>query len=61
MNKQDIIDEHFILTVHDLVNGTSINEIETIIKLYEEIEEYEICAGMYAALKIFKQVYDGYK
>ena len=36
-------------------------EIETIIKLYEEIEEYEICAGMYAALKIFKQVYDGYK
>lgn len=61
MKRRDIIDEHFILTVHDLVNGTDPKHIEAIIKFYEELEEYEICAGMDQALKIFKQSYNGSK
>jgi len=61
VEKNNIIDEHFILTVHDLINGASVEEIETVIKLYEQIEEYEVCAGMHAALQIFKQIYNGGK
>jgi len=61
VKRRDIIDEHFILTVHDLVNGTDPKHIEAIIEFYEELEEYEICAGMDQALKIFKQSYNGSK
>lgn len=61
MKRKDIIDEHFILTIHDLVNGTEPEHIEAIIQAYEEVEEYEICAGMNQALKLFKQSYNGSK
>jgi hypothetical protein len=58
---KDIIDEHFILTLHDLVNGAKPEHIEIIIQAYEEVEEYEICAGMNQALKLFKESYNGSK
>ena len=36
------------------MNGTTIDEIELILKDYEEQEEYEICRGIYAALEMVK-------
>lgn len=56
MTSRDIIDEHFILTVHDLVNGTPVKELERIIKLYEQLEMYEACAGINQAIKIYKEL-----
>jgi hypothetical protein len=56
VNKRDIIDEHFILTIHDIISGTSIRELEAIVKVYEELEMYEICAGINQAIKIYKEL-----
>jgi hypothetical protein len=61
VKRKDIIDEHFILTIHDLVNGAEPEHIEAIIQAYEDAEEYEICSGMNKALKLFKESYNGSK
>lgn len=56
MNARDIIDEHFILAVHDLVNGASVKELEAVVKVYEELEMYEVCAGINQAINIYKEL-----
>ena len=49
MNK-DIIEEFYLLALVDIVNGKDINELEETIKLYEEDEQYEACAGIKKAI-----------
>lgn len=50
----DIANEYYNITIFDMMNGTTIDEIELILKDYEEKEEYEICRGIYAALEMVK-------
>jgi len=48
--KKDIIEEFYLLALVDIVNGKDINELEETIKLYEEDEQYEACAGIKKAI-----------
>lgn len=49
MNK-DIVEEFYYLTLIDIREGVSLEELEDIIKLYEEVEDYEACAGILKAV-----------
>lgn len=49
MNK-DIVEEFYFLTLIDIREGVSLEELEDIIKLYEEVEDYEACAGILKAV-----------
>lgn len=49
MNK-DIIEEFYLLTLLDIKEGVSIQELEDIIQLYEDVEDYEACAGILKAI-----------
>ncbi len=44
------IEEFYLLALVDIVNGKDINELEETIKLYEEDEQYEACAGIQKAI-----------
>lgn len=50
MNK-DIIEEFYYLTLLDIREGVSIQELEDIIQLYQDVEDYEACAGILKAIK----------
>ena len=50
MNK-DIIQEYYYLTLLDIREGVPLDELEEIIKLYEEVEDYEACAGILKAIQ----------
>lgn len=49
MNK-DLIEEFYNLALLDIANGRNIAEIEEAIELYEQVEEYEACAGILKAI-----------
>jgi len=46
----DIVLEFYFLALRDIENGASIDELEDAIKLYEEEENYEACAGILKAI-----------
>jgi hypothetical protein len=52
--KQDLVDEYFLLTLHDLSNGKTVHEMESVLKFYEELELYEECQGIYEAIQCIK-------
>lgn len=47
---KDIIEEFYYLTLIDIREGVSIQELEDIIQLYEDVEDYEACAGILKAI-----------
>lgn len=47
---KDIIQEFYYLTLIDIREGVSIQELEDIIQLYEDVEDYEACAGILKAI-----------
>lgn len=49
MNK-DIIEEFYLLALIDIANGKDISELEEAIDMYENLEEYEACAGILKAI-----------
>ena len=49
MNKE-IVEEFYLLALIDIANGKDISELEEAIDMYEEIEEYEACAGILKAI-----------
>ena len=49
MNKE-VIQEFYLLALVDITNGKDIAELEEAIDLYEEVEEYEACAGILKAI-----------
>ena len=49
MNKE-IVEEFYLLALVDIANGKDIAELEEAIDLYEEAEEYEVCAGILKAI-----------
>ncbi len=40
-----------MLALVDLSNGSTVNELYEAIKVYEDLEEYEACAGILEAVK----------
>ena len=49
MNK-DIVEEFYYLALLDIKEGVSLQELEDVIQLYEDIEDYEACAGILRAV-----------
>ena len=49
MNKE-LIEEFYLLALADITNGKDIAELEEAIDMYEEVEEYEACAGILKAI-----------
>lgn len=47
---QDIVLEYYYLAMNDIRNGSSIQELEGAIKIYEKTEEFEACAGILKAI-----------
>jgi hypothetical protein len=45
-----LIEEFYLLALIDIANGKDISELEEAINLYEEVEEYEACAGILKAI-----------
>jgi len=50
LNK-DVIREYYYLTLLDIREGVPLDELEEIIKLYEDVEDYEACAGILKAIQ----------
>lgn len=64
MNKDQLI-EYYFLALTDIQNGSSIQELEEAIKVYEEAEEYMACAGILKAInevkyKTIKEIKNGH-
>jgi hypothetical protein len=57
LNKR-AINEFYLLALIDFDNGVSIKEMYKTLKLYEEIEDYEACAGI---LKAINELEYGFK
>lgn len=53
MNEDEIL-EYYFLALNDIRNGSSIQELEEAIKLYEAAEQYEACAGILKAINEVK-------
>ena len=49
MNK-DIVEEFYFLALLDIREGVSLQELEDVIHLYEDVEDYEACAGILKAV-----------
>jgi hypothetical protein len=47
---KDIVEEFYLLALIDIANGKDIAELEEAIDMYEEVEEYEACAGILKAI-----------
>jgi len=53
-SKEHYSEYFYKLTYNSVYEGSSLKEIDTILKVYEEIEDYEACAGINKALKEIK-------
>ena len=49
MNKE-IVEEFYLLALIDIANGKDIAELEEAIDMYEEVDEFEACAGILKAI-----------
>ena len=48
----DIATEHYNITLYEIEQGTSIEQIRNILKEYEAAELFEECQGIHLALEI---------
>ena len=44
--------EHYNITLYEIEQGTSLNQIRNILKEYEAAELYEECQGIYLAIEV---------
>lgn len=51
MNEKDIKEEYYLMSIHDYRKGTPLSKLKKILKLYEQTEMYEQCAGIYKAIQ----------
>jgi len=51
VNEKDIKEEYYLMSIHDYRKGTPISTLKEILKLYEDTEMYEQCAGIYKAIQ----------
>lgn len=51
---QDTMLEYYFLALNDIRNGSSIQELEEALKIYERTQEFEACAGILKAINEVK-------
>ena len=44
--------EHYNITLHEIEQGTSIQELRSILQSYQDAELYEECQGIHLAIEI---------
>lgn len=54
LSKEHYSDYFYKLTYNSMYEGSTIKELQVILSLYEEIEDYEACQGINKALKEIK-------
>lgn len=54
LSKEHYSDYFYKLTYNSVYEGSSLQEISNILRVYEEIEDYEACEGINKALKEIK-------
>jgi len=47
---RELIEEFYLLALVDITNGRPLQELEEAIDLYEQVEQYEACAGILKAI-----------
>ena len=47
---KETIEEFYLLALLDIKEGVSLQELEDVIQLYEDVEDYEACAGILKAV-----------
>ena len=47
---KETIEEFYYLALLDIREGVSLQELEDVIQLYEDVEDYEACAGILKAV-----------
>jgi len=47
---KEIVEEFYLLALIDIANGKDIAELEEAIDMYEEVDEFEACAGILKAI-----------
>lgn len=52
----DLTNSFYIATIHEIIVGTDIREIEGVLKDFEDEEMYYECAGIFKALELAKKV-----
>lgn len=53
MNKATVR-EYYLLALIDFRNGLSVQEMKETLKMYEDLEDYEACAGILKAIKEYE-------
>lgn len=53
--KERVVKEFYLMALVDLNNGASLDEMYETLQMYEEIEDYEACAGILKAIKEYKK------
>jgi len=51
VNEKDTKEEYYLMSIHDYRKGTPISTLKEILKLYEDTEMYEQCAGIHKAIQ----------
>ena len=51
---EEEIDSYYLMALIDLASGSTKDELERAIKLYEALENYEACAGILKAINEYK-------
>lgn len=51
MNEKNIKEEYYLMSIHDYRKGTPLSSLKKILKLYEDTEMYEQCAGIHKAIQ----------
>jgi len=46
--------EYYLLALIDFRNGLSVQEMKETLKMYEDLEDYEACAGILKAIKEYE-------
>jgi hypothetical protein len=47
---KETIEEFYYLALLDIREGVSLQELEDVIQLYQDVEDYEACAGILKAV-----------
>lgn len=62
MSNKDIIDVHYLMALDDIVEGhQTIESLKLQLEVFEEEEEYLICAGIHKAITNIEESLKTYK
>ncbi len=53
MNKK-VVNEFYLLALLDIQKGVTLDELKQTLKMYEDLEDYEACAGILKAIKEYE-------